>query len=341
VVTAALALLTISGRITIVEVLVVGGLVATIRSFDDPARYSLVPDLVPRDYLVSAVGLYSASSTGAQLLGPVLGGLLYLRLGIGGLFLVQAVTYLVLPAALLVIRPPRDAEAGGRLAEAAVAERPGPLRSIREGLGYIVRDPVILWVFVLCAASQFLVRPYTQLLPSFTEGVLHVGAVQLSWLLTASGVGALVGALVIGSLHGLERRGRFLILAGVGLGVALALLASQRALVGALGAVAVLGFMVLMFQGTVNTTLQLRAPDRLRGRVLSVLMMIPLGVMPLGISALGFVGSATGVGVSLGVAGVAFAAVALSGRALARDLWGWGDHRRRGEPSPAIPGDEV
>ncbi|HZC73841.1 MAG TPA: MFS transporter [Jatrophihabitans sp.] len=323
--TGILGLLIVSGDITIAEVLAINCVASAVRVFDDPTRYSWIPGLVPSRYLVSAIGLNTASYTSMQIFGPMVGGLLYLSIGTGGLFLVTAACYVVVAAGQLFL--PLDKTG------TAVRERPRPLRSVAEGLAYVVRDPVTLWVLLLCAASQFLVRPYTQLLAAFAKDSLHVGATGLSWLLGASGVGAFAGALVIASLGSLERRGRFLLCAGTALGFSLLLLGTQHTMPAALGAVVVLALMVTLFQGTVNTILQLRTPDRLRGRVLSVLMTIPLGILPLGTGALGFVGSATSVATALSFAGLAFGLVSLAGLAFARGLRR-ARIRRHVEPEP-------
>lgn len=324
--TGMLGLLIVSGDINIAEVLAINCVASAVRVFDDPTRYSWIPGLVPSRYLVSAIGLNTASYTSMQIFGPMLGGLLYLSIGTGGLFLVTASCYLVVGVGQQFL--PRDLVASDQ------RERPGPLRAVAEGLGYVVRDPVTLWVLLLCAASQFLVRPYTQLLAAFAKDGLHVGATELSWLLGASGIGAFAGALVIASLGSLERRGRFLMCSGVALGFALLLLATQRSLPGAMVAVVVLALMVTLFQGTVNTILQLRTPDRLRGRVLSVLMTIPLGILPLGTGALGFVGSASSVATSLGLAGLTFGLMSIAGLAFARELRR-ARIRRHAEPEPS------
>lgn len=314
-----LAWLTLGDRITIVGLLVIVALLSTTQALDGASRFSWLPSLVPRRSLVSAVGLHTAGNNSAQLLGPALGGLLYLPLGISGLLLVIATCHLAVAGGQLFIRSTETADRS--IETAPPHRRVGSLRSLAAGLRYIVRDSVTLWLFVVCAASQFLVRPYVLLLPSFAEQVLHTGAVQLSWLMTASGAGALLGSLVVASLDAMRRRGRFLIIAAIVIGFTVILLAAQRTLAGAVVVVAILGLTTILFQGTANAMLQLRTPDHLRGRVIGVFLTFPQGIMPLGVSALGFIGAATGLVAAMALGGALFGLFALGGRAFAKNLW--------------------
>jgi len=221
----AIAILTITERINIVEVVVIGAIGSIIFSFDAPTRQAMVPRLVRDRDLVSAIGLNSVAFNGAQLAGPVLGGILYIPFGLGGLFMINALSFSAVIAALILMAP---VPAAARQRDVTV------LRSIREGLGYVRHDVVVRWIIILTAAAALLTRPWIQLLPAFTEQILRVGAVELSWLMGASGFGALGGALVTASLGNLRRRGAHpgdqrLRHGGAGRGVRAAALAAHRA----------------------------------------------------------------------------------------------------------------
>jgi MFS family permease len=291
---AILAALTISGRIDIVQILLLGAINSLIFSFDAPSRQAMVPRLVPERDLMSAIGLSSAAFNGPQLIGPVIGGLIAAAIaagqpagslaGIGGLFAINSLSYVAVVIALLFMAP-----------VAMQARRDAPvLRSIREGLGYVRREPVILWVVVLFGLTALLSRPYIQLLPAVAHD-LGAGAIELSWMFGASGVGSLVGALATASLGNVRRRG-VLLLGGAGaMSVLLGLFGVQRSLAAALPVLALLGFTTMLFLGMVNTLMQTRAPDHLRGRVMSVHSMLMMGFMPLGSMILGSIGTLIGV----------------------------------------------
>lgn len=314
-----LAILTITEHINIVEVLLLGALNSMIFAFDAPTRQSMVPGLVPRQHLTSAIGLNAAAFNGAQLIGPLLGGLLYIPLGVGGLFAINAISYLAVVAALLKMEPPPIL----RRRDQSV------LRSIREGLGYIRGEPVVRWVIILTAGSAILARPYPQLLPAVTEQILRVGAVELSWLMGASGAGSLVGALATASLGNLERRGRVLIGSAMALGLLLSAFAVQRTLLGALPLLALVGFSAMLFMGMANTLLQVRTPDHLRGRVMSVHTMVFIGVIPLGVMVLGSLGTFLGVDTAMFLGGLALTALAVFGAVRSQALRRAHIHLRR------------
>lgn len=301
VVAGVLAILTITDRINIVEVILLGALSSMVLAFDAPTRQSMVPGLVERRHLSSAVGLTSAAFNGAQFIGPLLGGLLYIPLGIGGLFALNSISYLAVIGALLRM----EVQSATRVRDQSV------MRALREGLGYIRRDPVVRWIVILTAGSATLARPYPQLLPAITEQVLRVGAVELSWLMGASGLGSLIGALATASLGGRKRRGLVIIGSVGALGLFLALFAIQRDMLAAVPLMVFVGFFVMLFMGTANTLLQLRTPDHLRGRVMSVQTMMMMGIVPLGVMLMGSVGTFVGVDATVLVGGLLLAVLAV------------------------------
>lgn len=299
---ATFAILVIVDRMEIRTVLVLSAMTSAVNAFDSPARHSLFPSFVPRGQIVSAVGLNSTAINAAQLIGPTLGGILYAPLGLVGLFVLTATSYVVLVGALFRLR-------GAPSIQHVPGE--GVLRSIREGLAYIRDEPVIRWVIALALASQLLVRPYVHLLPAFAEQILHVGALELSWLMGASGAGALIGTLLGASLGNVERRGRVLSASAVIVGALMLLFVSQRSLFAALVTLVVLSTCALLFQQMVLSTLQIRTPERMRGRIMSVHGILPLAFMPLGIMALGSLGAFVGVDVTLAIGGFGLAALSV------------------------------
>ncbi len=305
---AILATLAITDKINIVEILLLGALNSTIFAFDAPTRQSMVPRLVPERDLMSAIGLNSAAFNGPQIIGPVIGGLLFApfagtpTFGAGLLFYVNAVSYLAVVVALLKMKPVQVVGTSGEVSM---------LDSIREGLAYVRQDVVVRWIVLLAATTALFARPYIQLLPAVAHELLHVGAVELSWMLAASGVGALLGSLATAMLGGLRRRGAVLIASAVSFGAFLALFTMQRSLLPSLPMLVLLGFSTMVFLGMANGLLQTRSPDHLRGRVMSVYTMVFMGLMPLGSMVMGSIGSVVGIDAGLLVGGVVCTIVAL------------------------------
>ncbi len=288
-----LGVLTISDHINIVEIVLISALNSIIFSFDAPTRQAMVPRLVSDKELMSAIGLNSAAFNGATLFGPLLGGVLIIPFGVGGLMMINAISYISIVGALLLMRP-QPVEPVTHL----------PLiDSIREGLSFIRRDPVLRWVVALSVATALFTRPYIQLLPAEAQ-FLGVGALELSWLLAASGAGALAGALITASLGSWRRRGALLVGAAFAHGTLLTLFGAQHTLFGAMLFVGLTSLAVMIFLGMANTLLQTRAPDALRGRVMSVHTMVFMGFMPLGQMVLGSLGTFVGINNSFLVGGV-------------------------------------
>jgi MFS family permease len=253
----------------------------------------MVPRLVSDKELMSAIGLNSAAFNGATLVGPLLGGVLIIPFGVGGLMIINAISYISIVVALVLMRPqPVD----------AVRHLP-LIDSIREGISFIRSDPVLRWVVTLSVATALLTRPYIQLLPAEAQ-FLGVGALELSWLLAASGAGALAGALITASLGSLRRRGALLVGAAFAHGTLLTLFGAQHTVLGAMLFVGLTSLAVMVFLGMANTLMQTRTPDALRGRVMSVHTMVFMGFMPLGQMLLGSLGTFVGINNSFLVGGV-------------------------------------
>jgi MFS family permease len=305
-----LAVLTITERINIVEIVLISALNSIIFSFDAPTRQAMVPRLVSEHQLMSAIGLSSAAFNGATLVGPLIGGILIVPFGVGGLMLVNAFSYFAVVAALLVIKPQHAADP---------ARRRPMLESIREGIGYLRREPVLRWVVLLSIATALFTRPYIQLMPAEAQ-VLGVGAVELSYLLAASGVGALAGALTTAALGGWRRRGALLVGSSMAHGLSLTVFAEQRTVIGAMIFVGLTSFAVMVFLGMANTLMQTRTPDHLRGRAMSVHTMVFMGFMPLGQMLLGSIGAVAGIDTAFFIGGCIVTAIALFAAARASAL---------------------
>lgn len=291
------ATLVVTNTMTIAMVIILAAIRSSVFSFDVPSRQSMVPRLVPRHHLMSAIGMNQASFNGPQIVGPAIGGVLIaVTGGVAALFVANAVSYLAVVAALLLMRP---------IPRLEKEDRPSMVESVREGLGYMRREPVIRWSIVLAATIAFFARPYIFLVPAFAANVLLVGATGLSYLMAGAGVGSLAGSLLVANLGNARRRGRLMLIATGATGASLMLLMVQRDLTMAIVVSVFVGLSSIAFNGLTNTTLQTTAPDRMLGRVMSIFAMIFMGIMPLGQLALGALGSAFGIDVVLFAGGAA------------------------------------
>ncbi|HEV8630666.1 MAG TPA: MFS transporter, partial [Thermoanaerobaculia bacterium] len=194
----ALALATLGGWITVPQVLLLAAFQGLVNAFDMPGRQAFVVELIEdRGDLPNAIALNSSMFNAARLLGPSLGGLLVAAAGEGWCFALDAVSYLPVIGSLLLMR------VGPRVGVApAGSPRPAPagvLAELTAGWRYVAGSPAIRAILALLATVSLLGVPYAVLMPVFTAAVLHGGPHTLGFLMAATGLGALLGALFLAS----------------------------------------------------------------------------------------------------------------------------------------------
>ncbi|TMQ61823.1 MAG: MFS transporter, partial [Candidatus Eisenbacteria bacterium] len=198
---AALAVLTFSGNANIPIVLVGSAIQSAAFAFDNPARQSMVPRLVPLPMLPSAIGMQSAVFNGASIIGPLLAGLLFLPIGIPGLLAVNAISFAAIIGALALMKPlPPLGSRGASL-----------LASVAEGARYVRKNPTLVWILAVSGTVFATVGPMGQLLPAVAGESLYHGMSWLSLLLTALGLGAFTGALFVMNVGRFRRLGRLFV----------------------------------------------------------------------------------------------------------------------------------
>ena len=267
-----LALLASTNRLDMVGLVLISALNSAANAFDAPTRQSWVPLLVDRQYVGNAVGLNSVAFNAPAVIGPAIAGVLIVWVGIAGSFYVNAVLTLAVVAAVLAMRP----------SPPTVKRREPILHAMRQGVVFIAGHPVLRWIVLAFFVSALLARPYSQLIPAFTENVLHAGAGGLGWAVSAIGLGGFGGALVTAYFAQRERRALLWLQAGLlmSLGImALSLVPSLSIMVPVLFCTGV-GTMTLL--GASNTLIQTLSPDAVRGRALAVYTMIAIGFVPAG-----------------------------------------------------------
>jgi MFS family permease len=247
---------------------------AAASAFDSPARQALIPMLVPRDHLANAISLNAIMFQIASVAGPSVGGLLIATLGVEWVYAVNALTFLCVIVALLMMRdvPGRHPTDTGDIS----------VRAVREGLGFVFASPIIRSTMLLDFFATFF-SSATALLPIFAQDILQVGAEGYGWLYAAPSVGAvLMSVVMVRVIEQIEHRGRVLLWA-----------------IGAYGAATIvfglstwfwLTFLCLAVTGAADTVSmvlrnvirQFSTPDHLRGRMVGVNMVFFMGGPQLG-----------------------------------------------------------
>ena len=301
---AALAGLALAGVINIWHVLALSLFQGLINAFDMPARQAFVVEMVEkREDLANAIALNSSMVNAARLLGPSIGGVVIAAVGEGWCFFGDAVSYLAVIASLLLMRiAPRPRRA---------SQEKRVLPELREGWAYVAGSPPLRSILLLLALVSLVGMPYTVLMPVFASTILHGGPHTLGFLMGATGVGALLGAVFLANRRTVLGLGKVIpIAAGLfGAGLIGFSLSRQLWLSLVLLLVTGLGFMVHMAAS--NTLLQTLVDDDKRGRVMSFYTMAFMGTTPFGSLLAGSLADRIGTPPTLFVGGLGCIAGAL------------------------------
>ena len=302
----ALALLTLSGRVQVWQVLALAALLGVANGFDIPTRQTFVVELVGRQDLVNAIALNSSMFNGARIVGPAIAGVVVATQGEGWCFFGNGVSYLAVLASLLAIRlPPRT--------EPPVAH-PSPLAQILEGWRFVTHTEPIRALLLLLGLVSLTGMPYVVLMPVMAEDVLHAGASGLGLLMGASGTGALAGALVLARRTSLRGLGDWVASAALAFGVALIGFSLSRHFWLSVVLLLPVGFAMLLQMSSSNTLIQSMVPDQLRGRVMAAYSMMFMGMAPLGALLAGGLAETLGAPATIAVGGGVCIAGALTFR---------------------------
>src|SRR3989440_2673500 len=289
-----LAGLTLSGHITIGWIMGLAAVLGLINALDMPVRQSFIADLVPRADLPSAIGLNSSAFNAARIIGPSIAGFLVAAVGEGVCFLVNALSFLAVIGCLLAMEVPQKAKAAQAHAIIFVAE----------GLRYAQSTPHVRAVLALIAVLSLTAMPYTVLLPVFAGTVLHTDANGLGWLMAATGMGALAGALRIARRGTIRGLGRLIAGATLLFGVSLLALAASTALWFSIPVLLAVGYGMITGMAGCNTLLQSLVPDHLRGRVMSLYTLFFLGMAPIGSLMAGALAAHLGTPLTIAAGGI-------------------------------------
>jgi len=291
-----------SGKIQIWHILAFAVALGISNSFEMPTLNAFVPELVTRDEIQSAIAVDRAVFHGSRVVGPALAGIFISAWGAAWAFFSNAISFVALIIALFMI-PPRP--------RGTAEEEHKRASGIKEGFRYVAKDkPSLAMIGLIAATTVFIFPIITVMMPLYVRLVLGLGADRLGFLMGASAVGSVIGAIFLISIPR-EKRVSFMMV-NVGI-VACAIFGLSRAPSFYL-ATALLIFNSLglaMNFGLANTIVQERAPDYLRGRVSAVFMLSFVGLMP--VAGLGITGLSDLIGMrtALAVAAGCYAVIAL------------------------------
>jgi MFS family permease len=306
-----LAVLTLTGHATVWEVYVIAAITGTVTVLDTPVRQAFTIQMVGRDELPNAVALNSSLFNASRIVGPAIAGALIAIAGVGICFLINALSYLAVLAALWLMRV-------HLLFPVSRDERHQNLfRGSLEGLTFAWRTPIIRSVLVMMLVIATISMNFNVLLPVLASRTLNSGPEVFGILSALFGFGALVGALFSASLG---RASRHTLLIGAALLSASEIGLAPLHVAWAAGiALVVTGIAFTLYASQANATLQMAVTDQLRGRVLGIYGYVFFGTAPLGGLLAGWLAQQGGTELAFLVAGLI---------GVAATIYGWADTRR-------------
>jgi MFS family permease len=275
----------VSPRQPVLGLLLVGALafgLGTANAFDAPARQAFVVELVGKKHLLNAISLNSSIFNGARIVGPAVAGLLIASTGVPICFAINSLSFLPVLLCLYLIRT--------RPQDAAVRSHGSLLGNIAESLRYMWAHELIRDIYLTVVVISLLVFSYSALVPLFADQVLHGGAGTYSLLSICGGAGAVTAALSLAVFREKRAsRGGWIVLGAIVMSLGVAFFALSTNVVVSAACLLVVGFAGIGFLARANTALQTAVPDQLRGRVMSIYILLLMGVAPIGAVQLGAV----------------------------------------------------
>jgi MFS family permease len=257
-------------------ILIISGLQAATQSFDAPARQSWVSILVPRELISNAIGLNSFAFNAPSVMGPPMAGLLIQAAGIAPCMILNAVVKFAVVFAIIFMKPsPASSKARTSFGAAII-----------EGVRFIYGHSVLRWIYLMLIVTALSVRSYSFLLPAYAVHVLHTGPGGYGWLMAATGIGAVAGALLIAAAN-MRKRAKVWFVSGLMASLGVAALGLTDSVGFAAIILCMIGLGTQSYIGSSNVLVQTLAPDDMRGRVVSVYSMILLGLVPGGALVIG------------------------------------------------------
>ena len=290
-----LAWLTISGRISVLQIIVLSVMFGIVNAFDLPARQSFLSDMVGREDLMNAIALNSSMFNGARMIGPPMAAIFIPLIGEGWCFFANGASYIAVIIGLLLMKvhcPRRSGDVS-------------PLESLIEGFRFVNRAAPIRALLLLLGLVSLVCMPYTVLMPIFAAKILHGGPKALGTLMGATGVGAMFGALTLASRKGVRGLGKWVALAAGGLGLFLIAFSLSRTLWLSTLLLLPVGYCMMLEMSSSNTLIQSMTPDALRGRVMAVYSMMFMGMAPFGAFFGGAIAHRLGAPITVAIGGAA------------------------------------
>ncbi len=289
-----LTVLTYTGEITVPQIMILGIVIGVIGAFDLPARQSFLIQMVNREDLMNAIALNSSLFNAARMIGPAIAGFIVAKWGESLCFLLNAISYVAVLVSLLLMRVPHS----------EITSKQSLTLDLMEGFRYVKQTLPVRVMLILMGCFGVAGFPFAVLLPVFADQIFLRGATGLGWLMTALGLGALSGALLLAGRKGITGISTLITVGAFGFSVSLMLFSFLTSFWLAFVVLSIGGFFMMMMVASTNTAIQWMISDSFRGRVMSFFTTMLIGTAPIGSLIAGYFAEIAGPQTTVFVSGI-------------------------------------
>lgn len=290
-----LSILAYLGIVELWHIVALSLMLGVVYAFEFPLRQAFVMDMVGREHLINAVALNSAMIHSTRIVGPALAGFVIGIWGEPACFAVNAVSFIFLIVALIILdrtQLMKQEQNGASI-----------VSSIKEGLSYMWSRPKMRDVLITVMITSGIGMLYISLLPLFVGRIYGGTALSLGWLMSASGLGALTGAMYLARRHGPDGLYDLINRSAIAFSILIIVFAWLRNIYVAVAVICVAAFFLTMLFSSAATYLQHEVPNHLRGRMMSMFTVTFFGLSPIGSIVGGAVAEAVGAPVTVAASG--------------------------------------
>jgi len=255
------------------EIVLLAAMLGVVNAVDIPVRQAFLIEMVTRDDLMNAIALNSSMFNGARIVGPAIAGILVAAIGEGWCFFANAVSYIAVIIGLFLMRIKNPNE---------LEKNHSALENLVEGFRFAHGNAPIFALLLLVGLASFVGMPFSVLMPIFADHILHGGPQALGWLMGATGIGALFGALTLAARTGVRGLARWVAVSAGAFGASLVIFGYSRWYWVSLLVLVPTGYAMMLQLACTNTLVQAMSPDRLRGRLMALYTMMMAGMAPFG-----------------------------------------------------------
>ncbi len=271
-----LAYLTFTNQIQIIHILILSLFLGVINAFEIPIRQSYVIDMVNKDVhaIPNAIAINSTMFNLSRLIGPIFAGILINATNEAWCFVANGVSYAMVIITLFIMNT--------KSIKIIRNETVSVWNNLKEGFVYIKQQKYMSNLLLLLAIVSFSNAAFKTLAPIFSINIFHGNSKTLGYLMTATGIGAIIGALILTRKKDQKYFQKILNYTGILLGISIFLFGSSKWFLVSLVLISVAGFSQIMHTASTNTLLQLNVSDNKRGRIMSFYTVCLQGTMPIG-----------------------------------------------------------